>query len=132
MSIYSTQTDTDFGEVYKRDNNPKMTPKTNFNNINELLDYVLNDTKATSQLYNKEMKTNQEIALNNVRNGKFIIGSISTTGELSFSNTPATHDTPQSARVECARLAKLHPGKAFVFVKFTGAELVPMTRTISI
>ena len=130
MSIFSTQTDTDFGQVYDRTPN-KMNPQTHFRNINDLLDYCLNDAKATNQLYNKTMNK-QEIALANVRNGKYIVGSIDIEGGLSFSAFPATHDTPQTARTECARLAKLHPGKAFTFVKFAGAELVPVARTISI
>lgn len=108
-----------------------MNPETQFKTINELLDYCLNDAKATNQLYNKTMNK-QEIALANVRNGKYIVGSIDIERGLSFNSNPATHDTPQTARTECARLAKMYPGKAFVFVKMAGAELVPVSQTVSI
>ena len=76
-------------------------------------------------------RTKQEAALDQVRQGGFIVGSIDTIGSISFSSNPVVHSTATQARAECARLARIHPGKAFVFVKLAGAEMVP-TATISI
>ena len=93
---------------------------------------VLNTPKYKIRSEGKQMdRTNQEIALDNVRNGVYIIGSIDVHGSISFSANPAVHQTAALARQEAARLARANPGKAFVFVKMSGAELVP-TATISI
>lgn len=85
----------------------------------------------TKQGYNMEV-TKQEVALNEVRRGGFIIGSIDASANVSFAINPVIHNDAQSARAECKRLAGINPGKAFIFVKLVGAELVPTQRAISI
>lgn len=75
--------------------------------------------------------TTQSDAFDAIRQQGYIVGSIDYTGCISFSPSPKVHYGPQSARSECARLAKTSPGKAFFFVKLVGAEMVP-TNTISI
>ena len=62
---------------------------------------------------------------------KYIVGSFSATG-ISFAGFPAIHNSQREARAECNRLAKLHPGKMFMFVELSGAEQVPSMPTISI
>lgn len=53
---------------------------------------------------------------------QFIIGSVDAHGSLSFASNPVVHSSQIIARQECKRLAKLYPGKTFVFVQLTGAE----------
>lgn len=70
-----------------------------------------------------------------VRRNSFIVGSCSAeaaTSALSFARNPVVHGTAQSARSECARLAKLNPGKLYVFVQLAGGEMVPQLQTVSI
>lgn len=70
-----------------------------------------------------------------VKHNSFIVGSCSAEGStsaLSFARNPVVHGTAQSARSECARLAKLYPGKLYVFVQFSGGEMLPQTQTVSI
>ena len=42
------------------------------------------------------------------------------------------HTDALAARTECKRLATARPGKAFIFVKLAGAEMVPAQRAVSI
>lgn len=72
---------------------------------------------------NKQSITNQAQLFN--ARGRFLIGSFQEGVGLSFSNTPVVHGAPSEARAECARLAKLNPGKAFVFVQLCGGEQLP-------
>ena len=71
--------------------------------------------------------TTQESAFNVIKLQGYIIGSIDAQGNVSVSNSPKVHWGPHSARTECARLAKINPGKAFFFTKMIGAEMVPNT-----
>jgi len=63
---------------------------------------------------------------------RFIIGSVDAYGTLSFASIPKLHTDSQSARTECARLAKVNPGKLFIFVSLVGGEMLPTRSTISI
>ena len=67
-----------------------------------------------------------------IKAGGFIVGSYSAGSGISFSNIPKVHATAEQARAECRRLSNLSPGKAYIFVKFCGAELVPLTQAVSI
>lgn len=64
-----------------------------------------------------------------VRNRKFIVGSINSDGELSVAANPVLHNTWPLAKAECVRLAKLNPGKAFVYMQFNGGEIAPAMST---
>jgi hypothetical protein len=74
----------------------------------------------------------QMLALDQVRIGGFIVGSIDENASVSFSSIPRIHETATDARTECKRLAASQPGKAFIFVKLAGAELIPAAKSISI
>lgn len=63
--------------------------------------------------------------------GNYIIGSVDNFGHISFATNPANHPSAAHARAECKRLAKLTPGKLYLFVKLDGAEMVP-ANTLSI
>ena len=69
----------------------------------------------------------QTDAISAIRAKQFIIGSISANGGISFSLTPAVHNTATEARKECKRLAQLSSGKMYFFVQLSGAEMVPVT-----
>lgn len=49
----------------------------------------------------------------------FIVGSVSADG-VSFSSRPKVHDTEQSARTECERLASMNKGQTFLYVEIKG------------
>lgn len=83
--------------------------------------------EVTLEKQKMEKMTNQNHALNSVRNGGFIICSIDKSGNLSFALNPIVHSDANAARAECRRLAGINRGKAFIFVKLSGAELVPDT-----
>ena len=89
--------------------------------VNELTNITMNDTLKTQAQFTISVKRNH-----------FIVGSVSVEGNLSFSNNPMLHVTASAARAECARLARISPGKLYVFVQFAGGELVPATSTVSI
>ena len=76
------------------------------------------------------LRTQQE-AINAIKLGNYMVVSVSGTGDWSMSPSPSAHANTTSARAECARLARLNPGKMFSFIKLAGAELVP-ANTISI
>lgn len=73
----------------------------------------------------------QEQAIANVRLSRFIIASVDSNGAWSVAQRPVPHTTASEVRAECKRLAKVNPGKMFVFVELSGAELVP-SNTVSI
>lgn len=91
-------------------------------NINQIFE-IMNTVKIRSE----------QILHDAVRSKQYIIGSYQTGIGLSFSDTPTVQFSESQARAECKRLAKLHPGKTFVFAKLCGAEVaVPQPQTISI
>jgi hypothetical protein len=76
-------------------------------------------------------KINNNIsATSAIKAGNYIIGSI-TNGNVSVAHNPIVHYTTDSARTECARLARITPGVMYFFTKLNGAEMVPVS-TISI
>lgn len=60
-----------------------------------------------------------------VQRREFIVGSLDDKGQFSFSATPAFHKNETLALLECERLAKLNPGKAYIAVRLSGGRLVP-------
>lgn len=80
---------------------------------------------------NDTLKTQAQFVIS-VKRNNFIIGSVSADGTLSFSNNPMLHVTASAARAECARLARINPGKLYIFVQLAGGELVPVMSTVSI
>ena len=94
----------------------------NQDEINELK-IIMNTTKINTE----------RILHDSVRNKQYIIGSFTDGAGISFSPNPTVQYGAMQARAECRRLAKLHPGKTFVFVRFEGAEMtVPRPLTVSI
>ena len=76
---------------------------------------------------------NQNSAHEAVRNKRYIVGSYDPTSGISFSCEPVLHPLKSEARAECRRLAKIYPGKTFLFVCLEGAEMtVPQPTTVSI
>lgn len=72
---------------------------------------------------------NNTFKINSIESGdqaisqrNFIVGSIDVNGMLSFTANPVVHSSQIMARQECKRLAKIYPGKTFLFVQLTGAE----------
>lgn len=80
---------------------------------------------------NDTLKTPGQFVIS-VKRNNFIVGSVSADGTLSFSSNPTVHASASAARTECARLARLNPGKLYIFVQFAGGELVPVMNTVSI
>jgi hypothetical protein len=76
---------------------------------------------------------NQNSAHEAVRNKRYIVGSYQPGVGLSFSAVPVLHNYRADARTECRRLAKLNPGKTYLFVCLEGAEMtVAQPQTVSI
>ena len=108
-----------------------------FNTLEELLASMnpMNPIQFQFKEPGKQMEqimSKQMTALDQVRQGGYIVGSIDANATVSFSGTPRIHNTTQEARLECKRLAASQPGKAFIFVKLAGAELVPQATAVSI
>jgi hypothetical protein len=97
-----------------------MNPDTYINELNSIM--------------NQPQKiNNQNSAHEAVRNKRYIVGSYQPGVGLSFSAVPVLHNVRADARAECRRLAKLNPGKTFLFACLEGAELtVPQPQTVSI
>jgi hypothetical protein len=74
----------------------------------------------------------QEVAIQAVRNKRFIIGSVGVNGNISFAINPAIHTDEYSAREECDRLARTNPGIFYTYVKLSGAVMYPLPSKISI
>lgn len=74
----------------------------------------------------------QAEAIEAVKGSLYIVGSVDANGDFSFSPSPMSHYGATSARSECKRLAKCYPGKMFIFVELSGAEMVSVAPTISI
>lgn len=88
-------------------------------------------------VYNQMQNMNDKIqtqanAVSAVRGNNIVLMSCDSQGVMSMASSPAVHYTPASARAECARLAKINPGKLFVYAKLAGGEMVPFSNTISI
>ena len=67
--------------------------------------------------------TNQAILHSVVRNKQYIVGSYTESTGISFNCTPTVQYSAAQARAECKRLARMNPGKTFVFVKLEGGEM---------
>lgn len=101
--------------------------------VNEL------NNELNSKVNNMHKHTLHDTVLNTQANfiaavkcNAYIVGSVAADGTLSFSPNPAVHATTGAARAECTRLARLSPGKLYVFVQLSGGEMVPTIHTISI
>ena len=88
--------------------------------INELIP-IMNDT----------LKTQNQFVLS-VKRNNFIVGSVTAEGTLSFSSNPTVHASASLVRAECVRLARLNPGKLYIFVQLAGGELTPAMTNLSI
>jgi hypothetical protein len=82
------------------------------------------------KIMNQTLRT-QADAISAIRSNVYLIGSVAANGDFSMSTSPSVHNTTDSARAECKRLASANPGKLFHFFRLGGAELVP-TATVSI
>ena len=91
---------------------------------------IIESNKMNTNRSVKQMNTLDKVT-SNVRAGNFVVGSFDG-ATFSVSNTPVPHTTSHDARAECARLARLYPGKLFVFLQLKGAELIPSTPRMSI
>lgn len=78
-----------------------------------------------------EKINSQAAAVAAIKNGYYIVGSVSAQGNVSFADNPAIQTNHILARAECKRLAALCPGKMYTFVRLHGAEVVPVTVTTS-
>lgn len=67
----------------------------------------------------------EQLALNDVKSRKWIVGSLSNQGEFSISKNPITHDSMDSAEREATRLAALNSGTAYIVMQFRAGKLVP-------
>lgn len=108
-----------------------------FDCVKQARKVVENNFKYYNEMMNNKMEHTKYMndfssTILSIKAGKFIVGSFTEQSGLSFSEKPVTHDTAIEARTECKRLAKLNPGKLFVFVKLAGAELLPVNTTVSI
>lgn len=65
-------------------------------------------------------------AVQDVRNRKYIVGSINVEGVFSLATEPVRHSTLLQATAEADRLAKLQPGKAFIVMQLSSGSLVPV------
>ena len=66
-----------------------------------------------------------------VRKHSYIVGSVSEAG-LSIAEAPVVHANITEARAECARLAKLNPGKNFIALQLGALERVAYQPNVSI
>lgn len=64
-----------------------------------------------------------------VRNRMFVVGSLDNLGRFSMSEYPVSHYDRNSAKAEAARLAKINPGKVFVYMQLAGGEVAPTACT---
>lgn len=75
---------------------------------------------VSNNVYFNDWKKGNEMNKNvNVLKG-FIIGSVAENGDVSFAIRPVVHQTENSARVECERLALANKGKTFMYVEVKG------------
>ena len=111
-----------------------------YKNLNELLAAKLTRYDEHLERLKKENDMNYSDKINSqlvgeqaVKNQRFIVGSVSQNGDVSFAANPALHIDVFSARAECKRLALQNLGKTFIFVQLKGAERgVPQPTALSI
>jgi len=93
----------------------------------------INSIHELHQIMNTTKIINQATMHDTVRNKQFIVGSFQPATGLSFAAIPTVQYSATQARSECKRLAKMYPGKTFVYVQLQGAEMtVPQPTTVSI
>lgn len=80
----------------------------------------------------QERKNMISAVIDSIKKGHFIVGSYTDAAGVSFSSRALIYTDATSARAECKRLASFHPGKLFMFVKLSGAELLPVSTSLSI
>jgi hypothetical protein len=107
-----------------------------FSAINELsllsINYRLLPSPSLKTTTNMQPILNtQANAISAIKLNSFIIGSVDAHGAFSISSSPREQSSASQAREECKRLAKLNPGKLYVFMQLNGAEMIPQN-TISI
>jgi hypothetical protein len=94
---------------------------------NNILSDIILEIEKINELHkimnNTKIHTETELHTA-VRGNQYLIGSFHPTMGLSFNGAPTVQYSPAQARTECKRLAKLYPGKTFVYVKLCGAEMV--------
>jgi hypothetical protein len=73
----------------------------------------------------------QDKAISAIKLNNFIVGSVDMEDNFSVATNPREQSSATQAREECKRLAKLNPGKMYVLMRLSGAELVPAS-TVSI
>lgn len=106
-----------------------------FDCVKQAREIVANQFKSYNEMMKqkgKEIMNNINEAASHVKLGGYLVGSYTPAMGLSFSSSPVVHSSPEDARAECRRLAKLNPGKMYLFVKLSGAEYVPTVQAISI
>ena len=82
----------------------------------------LNTINELDETMNQDNINSQASAEAAVKTNQFIIGSVDSSGIVSFAANPTLHYSAGLARQECKRLATKNPGKTFVFVQLRGAE----------
>jgi hypothetical protein len=73
----------------------------------------------TNTMYTFSDQTQAEQCL---RARAFIVGSIDSSGVLSFSPRPVVHSSETGAAAEADRLSKINPNKTFVWVQLRGGR----------
>lgn len=94
--------------------------------ISELRSLNQQENFTTKSSMQTEKITSQAAAEIAIKGNYYIVGSVDTTGTVSFAANPAVHLNAAHARAECKRLALRTPDKTFVYVQLRGAE-----RTVS-
>lgn len=99
------------------------------NNALVCFDIETFETWTNAKFFNKHNNTmnhdkiySQTSGESAVKARRYIVGSLSDTGDVSFATNPTTHTSGSDARSECKRLAKQNPGRTFIFVQLVGAE----------
>lgn len=88
------------------------------------VNYKEKNMNYTTKKFNTQIE-----GISAVRNRRFVVASIDVNGNLSVAANPVLHDTWNLAKNEASRLAKMNPGKAFVYMQFIGGELAPTMST---
>ncbi len=91
--------------------------------INEL-EYLASYCK---RMNNNTILYSIDAAIEGVLNKRFIVGSYSNSSGFSIAKDPTLHTSRAAARLECNRLSKMVPGKLYIFLELSGAEITPVT-----